>query len=81
MSMQGKLIRRDENRERELLNRDDIIQLTREVGGSWAVFHAHRLFVLAKDIGADLEFDPNDNDSITSIGSSIELGLWSQYNM
>src|SRR5512139_1819226 len=36
---------------------DDVIQMTREVGESWAVAHAQRLLELIKQIGAEIPYD------------------------
>ena len=36
----------------------DIIQMTQQVGDSWAVAHAKRLIELVKQISADIPYDP-----------------------
>jgi uncharacterized protein len=39
------------------LTRNDIIQMTQESGGDWAVTHARRLLELIKQIGIDIPYD------------------------
>jgi HD superfamily phosphodiesterase len=39
------------------LSLDDIVQMTQQVGGEWAVAHARRLIELVNQIGADLSRD------------------------
>jgi HD superfamily phosphodiesterase len=39
------------------LSLNDIIQMTQQVGDSWAVAHARRLIELVKQIGRDLPYD------------------------
>jgi uncharacterized protein len=42
-----------------LLTLDDIVQMTLQTGGSWAIAHARRLMEIIREIGIDVSYDVN----------------------